>query len=127
MAEENPLRPELERFIQDQIDSVPHLEALLLLWNTRPRRWSSDELGHYLYVPDDRAHQIVRDLAQRDLVVLESETCFYQADEDRDTLIAELDRTWRRQLVRISNMIHSKASPAVRDFARAFLFKKDKP
>jgi hypothetical protein len=126
MAEENPLRAEIERFIEDEIDSVPHLEALLLLWNTRPRVWSIDELSRYLYIPADRTRQILRDLQQRDLILCESESCSYHSTEARDSLIAGVDRTWRRELVRLSNMIHSKASPSVRDFARAFRFRKDK-
>ncbi len=127
MEEQNPLRLDVDRFILDEIDSVPHLEALLLLWNTRPRHWANDELARYLYIPTDRTRQIIRDLHQRDLVLCESDSCSYNAGEDRDRLMTEVDRTWRRELVRISNMIHSKASPAVRDFARAFRLKKDKP
>lgn len=127
MQEENALRQQVDRFILDEIDSVPHLEALLLLWNTRPRRWSTDELAGYLYIDGDHARQIIRDLEQRKLVECESEACSYNLDEAHDALIGELDRTWRRELVRLSTMIHSKASPSVRDFARAFRFRKEKP
>jgi hypothetical protein len=127
MEEKNPLRFDVDRFILDEIDSVPHLEALLLLWNTRPRRWANEELARSLYIPTDRTRQIIRDLQQRDLIVCESDSSFYSASEARDQLIAAVDHTWRRELVRLSNMIHSKASPAVREFARAFRFKKDKP
>ncbi|HEX4039199.1 MAG TPA: hypothetical protein VHX37_14170 [Acidobacteriaceae bacterium] len=127
MEEQNPIRTDVDRFIFDEIDSVPHLEALLLLWNTRPRRWPIDELSRYLYIPSDRTRQIIRDLQQHELAGCDSDACFYISAEARDTLIADVDRTWRRELVRISNMIHSKASPAVRDFARAFRFRKDKP
>jgi len=127
MEDQNPIRNDVDRFIFDEIDSVPHLEALLLLWNTRPRQWSIDELARYLYIPGDRTRQIIRDLQQRDLVLCDSDRCAYHSTESRDPLIAEMDRTWRRELVRISTMIHSKASPAVRDFARAFRLKKDKP
>ena len=43
-----------------------------------------------------------------------------------DRLIEALDARYRRDLVRISRMIHAKASPGVRDFADAFRFAKDK-
>lgn len=127
MEEQYPLRPDVDRFVLDEIDSVPHLEALLLLWNTRPRQWTNEDLSRYLYIPADRTRQIMRDLYQRDLVLCESDVCSYHSGEDRDRLMADVDRTWRRELVRVSNMIHSKASPSIRDFARAFRFKKDKP
>lgn len=47
-----------------------------------------------------------------------------ESPEQQD-LLASLDRIYRRELVRISNMIHSKASRGVRDFADAFRFKKE--
>lgn len=123
--EENSLRREVDRFILDHIDSVPHLEALLLLWNSRPRRWTIDELAHDLYISNDRTREILLNLQQRDIVVVQLQQCFYNTAYSLDALIAEVDRTYRRELVRISTMIHSKASPSVREFARAFRFKKD--
>jgi len=123
--DEKSLRREVDRFILDLIDGVPHLEALLLLWNSRPKHWSIDELAHALYISNDRTREIVLGLQQREMVVVESQQCFYNTEYSRDTLISEVDRTYRRELVRISTMIHSKASPSVREFARAFRFKKD--
>jgi hypothetical protein len=37
-----------------------------------------------------------------------------------------VDTAYRREIVRISTMLHSKTSPSVREFARAFRFKKDR-
>jgi len=58
-------------------------------------------------------------------VTLEEGTYSYDPAFRHSNLMEEVDRTYRRELVRISRMIHSKASPAVREFARAFKFKKD--
>jgi hypothetical protein len=123
----NPQRAELDRFILTEIDSVPHLEALLLLWNSRPKQWGVDEIAGLLFIPADRTREILQDLQQRELVVMTFSGCFYNSSYSRGSLMEELDRTYRRELVRVSNMIHSKASPAVREFARAFRFKKEKP
>ena len=123
--EENPRRPEVDRFILDEIDTVPHLEALLLLWNSRPKQWSIDELAASLYLPQDRARQVIEDLQQRSLILRASACAAYSPDNPYNHLFEEIDRTWRRELVRVSNMIHSKASPAVREFARAFRVRKD--
>ena len=123
----NPQRAEIDRFILSEIDSVPHLEALLLLWNSRPKQWSIEELARFLYIPADRTREILQNLQQRELAVMTFSGCFYNPKSSRDNLMEELDHTYRRELVRVSNMIHSKASPAVREFARAFRFKKDKP
>jgi DNA-binding IclR family transcriptional regulator len=123
--EENPRRVEVDRFILDEIDSVPHIEALLILWNSRPKGCSVEELAALLYLPQDRTRQILEDLQQRTLVISAETASSYNPAYPRDHLMADVDRTWRRELVRVSNMIHSKASPAVREFARAFRFKKD--
>lgn len=123
----NPQRNEVDQFILSEIDSVPHLEALLLLWNSRPKQWPVEEVAGFLYIPADRTREILQGLQQRDLVVMTFSGCFYNPKTSRDSLMEELDLTYRRELVRVSNMIHSKASPAVREFARAFRFKKDKP
>ncbi|HEX3985569.1 MAG TPA: hypothetical protein VHX13_03075 [Acidobacteriaceae bacterium] len=123
----NPQRAEVDRFILSEIDSVPHLEALLLLWNSRPKQWPVEELASFLYIPVDRTREILQDLQQRELAVMTFSGCFYNPNFGRDNLMEELDRTYRRELVRVSNTIHSKASPAVREFARAFRLKKDKP
>ncbi|HVT95941.1 MAG TPA: hypothetical protein VHE33_00440 [Acidobacteriaceae bacterium] len=124
-TEENPRRVEVDRFILDEIDSVPHIEALLILWNSRPRTLSVEELAGLLFLPQDHTRQILEDLQQRTLVVSGETGNAYNPAYPRDHLMADVDRTWRRELVRVSNMIHSKASPAVREFARAFRFKKD--
>jgi hypothetical protein len=125
--EENPRGVEVDRFVLDEIESVPHIEALLILWNSRPRKWPLEELAALLFLPQERTRQILEDLQQRSLALAVENIYSYNAAHARDHLMPDVDRTWRRELVRLSNLIHSKASPAVREFARAFRFKKDNP
>jgi hypothetical protein len=127
MAEDKLAKREVDTFILEEIDSVPHLEALLLLWNTRPRGWSPEEMAKALYVSTDRARTILRDLKRRDLAAVGSgpDRFSFDSSSGNDKLIEEVDRIYRRNLVRISTMIHSKAPAAVREFARAFKLKKD--
>ena len=40
---------EVLRFIVEEIDNVPDLEALLLLWQHRSKSWSAADLGRRLY------------------------------------------------------------------------------
>ena len=49
-----------------------------------------------------------------------------RAGADKDELIAAVDSAYRKELIRISRLIHSKPSAAVREFARAFRIKKDR-
>jgi hypothetical protein len=128
MREENVFRPEVESFLFAHIDTIPHLEALLLLWNHRPRFWSLEELARSLYIPNERAHRIVRDLIQKGLVQESSNPggFGYNSCGEHDALLPLVDVTYRQQLIRVTTMIHSKAPSAMRDFARAFRFKKEK-
>lgn len=125
MEEKNPQRAEIDRFLLAEIDSIPHLEAVLLIWKSRPKQWSIDDLSRSLYVPVDRARAIVHDLELREVVLLSAELCCYNSAYRHDTMIAQVDTAYRQELVRITNLIHSKASPSVREFARAFRLKKN--
>lgn len=104
---------------------MPHLEALLLFWRRRQHRWSVEEMAHSLYISVEATHAILQDLKQRGMIGTEEECYSYDPTFRHGSLMEEVDRTYRRELVRVSRMIHSKASPAVREFARAFKFKKD--
>jgi DNA-binding MarR family transcriptional regulator len=134
--EEIPAQREVDEFILRRIDSVPHLEALLLLWTSRPREWPVDDMAKALYVRTDMAQAILEDLVQRELIVAvpsppdvsnQSKRYVYAVhSDDQNKLMQAVDRTYRHELVRISTMIHSNASSALRDFARAFRFTKEK-
>ena len=51
---------DVDGFIRDHIDSTPHLEALLLLWNDRPQGRTVDEMAHALFVTADAARNILQ-------------------------------------------------------------------
>lgn len=125
MTQQHPARAHVDEFILEQIESVPHLEALLLLWNSRPRSWPFEEMAKALYISTEVTDAILQDLGQRNLIKEHSGAYSYNSDSRHDNLIQELDKTYRRELLRITRMIHSKAAPSVREFARAFRFKKD--
>jgi hypothetical protein len=124
-------RLQVDRFVLAEIDSVPHLEALLLLFNSRPKMWSVDEMGQFLYVRSEVALKILENLVQRSLIASSPNTpgaFFYSHDdENRNQLMQDVDAVYRKEVVRISSMIHSKAPAGLRDFARAFRIKKDNP
>ncbi len=125
MSQEHQPDHEIDRFIVDEIDSVPHLEALLLFWNSRPKHWSIVDMSKALYLSDEQTGRILEDLARRKLIEHDSDQYRFSTDPELAELIERVSARYRRELVRVSNMIHSKASPSVREFARAFRFKKD--
>ena len=120
---------EVRQFLLDQIDSVPHLEALLLLWNSRPKLWQADEMAGRLYVDREVALRLLQDLARQQLIDSDTSSperyCYRDDPADRSRLIRMVDETYRREVVRVSTLIHSKPSSPVRDFARAFRLTKE--
>ena len=128
--ESRELHPDVVRFIDERIDSVPHLEALLLLWESGAMRWAVDQTAARLYVSNDRAGAILEDLVKRRLARREpgQDRAFYLYDGDWDKngeQMARIATAYRRQLLQVAALIHSRGSAAVRDFARAFRIKKE--
>ena len=99
-----------------------------MIWSRRPKEWSIDEVAQRLYVQPGVAKSLLNDLVRQKLLVAAPDPpdrfC-YNEGFGQDALIEFVDATYRRELVRISNLIHSKASAAVREFARAFRFTKE--
>jgi hypothetical protein len=129
MSEQSPFSGEVDRFIAEQIDTVPHLEALLLLWNSRPKAWTVSEMAHALYVHPELAHNILQELLLKNLIQetgTGGNSYAYQSSDTRDGFMMQLDMTYRRDLIRVTRMIHAKAPSALSEFARAFRFTKEK-
>jgi DNA-binding IclR family transcriptional regulator len=130
MANSSDSGVDVYEFILENIDSVPHLEALILLWNSRPVWWTSEELVSRLYVPLDEVNRLLRDLVRMEFVsqssLPEAKYSYQPKSTEQDELLSSLDHAYRKDLVRISTMIHSKASSSVREFARAFRLRQEK-
>jgi len=129
MPESNP-GADVYDYILENIDSVPHLEAVILLWNSRPVGWTAEELASRIYVSPDRTAEILRDLSRQHLALQVATSpprfSYLPSSEEQNEWMFRVDTVYRREIVRISTMLHSKASPSVREFARAFRFKKDR-
>ena len=129
MPESNP-GVDVYGYILEKIDAVPHLEAVILLWNSRPVGWTAEELASRLYLPADNVVQILKDLVRQQLVQQTSSPppkySYLPRDAEQDEWMYKVDVAYRRELVRVSTMLHSKTSASVREFARAFRIKKDR-
>jgi len=96
-------------------------------YESNPKAWAVDEMAKELYLAPAPTREILDDLVRQGLIALTAapETYYYQAAPARDQLVSSVDSTYRRELIRITRLIHSKPSSAVRAFARAFRLKKD--
>lgn len=119
------LPDDIARFIAEHIDSVPHLETLLLLWETAPQVWTAEELARRLYVPTGAVALVLDDLvAKRWISQRDTRHVFDPATPDL-ALIERLARSYRGNLLSVARAIHAKPTSALMDFARAFRLRKD--
>jgi hypothetical protein len=117
------------QFIAERIDTVPQLEALLLLWENPQREWSEEELAARIYVARPIAETIMQALQRQQLVTTEPASARYRYNPQWDPsgeVMPEVAAAYSRHLVQLATFIHSRASTAVREFARAFDLKKDR-
>lgn len=117
------------QFVAEKIDTVPQLEALLLLREDEMRRWSEVEIAARVYVSRETARSVLEALQRRSLIAAEGDPPLYRYNPRQDgsrVLLCEVAIAYRRHLVPMATFIHSKASASVLEFARAFDLKKDR-
>ena len=121
---------EVRRFLLNQVDSVPQMEALLLIWESRPKEWTEKALAERLYIETEVVKILLPPLAQRRLVRVqgsgENRYSWQSISEEMDRLMETVACAYRLDLIRATSLIHSTASSAVREFARAFRFTKER-
>lgn len=121
---------EVLQFISEHLETVPHLEAMLLIWQNQSVPWTAEALASRIYVSIPESRSIIEDLAARGLLREttsgESRAYVYEpAWDERHRMLPRIADLYRRQLVRVTKLIHSKGSSSVREFARAFQITKE--
>jgi hypothetical protein len=119
------LPQEVLRFITEHVDSVPHLETLLLLRETAPRPWTVEEIARRVYLPRERVEAVLRDLVTRQWLEPLADAFVFSTHPPDATVIGQVAAAYRHNLVRVAEAIHRKAPAPVLDFARAFQLRKE--
>jgi hypothetical protein len=111
----------VRQFLLRFIDSVPQLEALLLMRGEADTSWDPRTLASRLYVDAETARQVLDMLNRRGLLALENDRFRYgPPDDELRRSIDELAAVYSRMLIPITHLLHSKPRPAVQQFADAF-------
>lgn len=118
---------EVRRFILTSIPSVPYLEALLLLRADHRHPWDSFKLASRLYTGEGQASELLQLL--HDAGVVERAAgrsyAYAPATPELRTVIDALAVTYSNDLVRVTDLIHSRLDKRAQQFADAFRWKKD--
>lgn len=138
MNTEAAIPDDIRRFILTSIPSVPYLEAILLLRHDAARAWDGKALAQRLYMSEKAAAQLLVDLCEAAVArAVEVEpgaqdplpratVCRYSpGSDDLRRMIDLLAGVYARNLVEVTNLIHSKTSKKAQHFADAFKWRKD--
>lgn len=120
---------EIVQFILEHIETVPHLEAMLLIWQNQSMRWTAELLASRIYVSNAMGRTILEDLSRHGMLRRPDPNSDYEYEPAWDATRGMLPRVaelYRRQLVQVTKLIHMRGPSSVREFARAFQIKKDK-
>jgi len=125
MMSTDGLPDEVMRFLQERIDSVPHLEALLIIWGSGTT-WDAPRIAARIYVAESAAQAVLQDLQRAGLASSVDRISYgFNADsESTRALVSQVAESYKRNVTRVATLIHNKASSSVREFARAFDFKR---
>lgn len=125
-----PIPDNVTRFILLAIPSVPYLEAIILLRGEPNKSWDSKEIAQRLYLNDGSGQALLTELKAGGIVVDDERAPslyrYQPRSRDLQQMIDLLAEIYPKNLVEITNLIHSKLNRKARQFADAFLLRKDK-
>lgn len=118
---------DVRRLIAERIDSIPELEAILLLREYQSRTWTAAEAGERLYVSKSVAAHILGVLEQRGFIARDGDGYRYHpGSSELEATIDSLAVAYSHHLVSVTELVHAKPSANVRHFAEAFRFRREK-
>jgi len=120
-----PVPDDVRDYILNHIDSIVQLEALMLLRAHPAQSWDIAKIARRLYVSQADVSEAVGRLVSDGAVAFEQETFSYRPPPEIDALIDRVAAAYRRHLIPVTNLIHTKPS-RISQFADAFKFRRDR-
>jgi hypothetical protein len=118
--------PDVREFILRNIDSIAHLEALLLLVQQPSIKWSAARVAEHLYIETDQAAEVLQHLCEAGLAGCNDAVYWFNdAPAGQLEVVRRLAELYSNHLIPVTNLVHAKPS-GIRKFAAAFKFRKDK-
>jgi hypothetical protein len=117
---------DVREFVLDHIESIAHLEALLLLLHQPDERWSVASVATHLYIDPSQAKAVLDELCdQRLLDCREGIYWFNASPPGQRDIVERLAALYAHHLIPVTNLVHAKPSGA-RAFAAAFKLRRDR-
>lgn len=121
-----PIPENLYRLILTSIPSVPFLEALLV-FRSSPRPVTLRELSARLYLPEKPAFELVLQLRDAGIVKPEegSDAHRFAPEPELAAMLDLLAAVYAKNLIGVTEVIHSRTGRRAQQFADAFKWRKD--
>jgi hypothetical protein len=115
---------DIRQFIIVGIDSVAHLEALLLLRTGAHEKWGVPTVAQRLYITEQESIHVLMRLCDQGLITLNcNDPKSFQYRPKSAELARMIDRVaevYKKQLVPVTNLIHSKPHTRIQELADSF-------
>ena len=122
---ETALTAELKRFIAGYISSLEHLEILLLLARPPHQPWTAASVYDVIKSSDTGVQKALDELTEMKLLAREGAQYRYApASPEIAKLVTDLSDAYRTRRIRVVELIYSPELDALREFQRAFRFRK---
>lgn len=118
--------PDVLAFIQANIPSVGHIEALQLILEEHTRAWSAPEVAKRLYVSEEECRGLLCDLHAAGLLQSAENGArwrFGPVDPELADRAARTVQFYQRRLVVVTRLIHARVD-AGKQFSDAFRFRR---
>ena len=118
---------DIRDFILNFVDSIAHIEALMLLRRDPELSWDGITLAARLYISVDDAKRILDELGARGLLMVNNGVYRYGcASPELKVMVDRLARIHATQLIPVTNLVHAKTTSRIKQFADAFRLRKEK-
>jgi hypothetical protein len=124
-----PIPEHIRRYILACVSSVPYLEAMLLIRKEAEQLWDSNRVAARLYANQATVENILANLCENGVLVLVANTTplyrYQPRSPELDETLGQLADVYAKNLVAVTDLIHSNTGKKVQQFADAFKWRKD--
>lgn len=121
---------DVRQFLLENIDSITQWEGLLLMRARPEQEWSAQAVARNIYVGEPEIAPLLAQLAALGLLdatgVPPDVTYRYRPKSaDLARMVEHAADLYKRYLIPVTNVIHSKSKTRIQEFADAFRIRKD--
>lgn len=119
----------VKQFIDQNIESLAQLEALLLMRQDLHKSWDAEEIAKALYTSSELAAALLTDFGRRGFLksLTDGRYTFNAEDSQFSQLMDEIAAAYQERRVAVISLIYSKPLNKVQTLADAFRLRKEGP